>query len=648
LRRIPDGDPERLRDRLVATLSRIRQFERAVAIVYDFNSTAATSSSEACYNSEPTSKSSSPLKQHRLQPDTIASMIDGMLADGRTEMAMDLYKYCRQSGYEADSRLFSSFIRGFARQGNAESARSFVEAKQQAGFPPSLADYMVVLKVLFSNKQVEQAEQWYAKHIIDRVGADGSMEASAAVTFLMIQGYSRNEMPEKSREWFDIFRNAINQQSTASGKPSTSPPAQDAPRGTAQLRKVWNAMLFAYARSNQVDEATSLYRQMQPAGIQPDIDTYNALILAFIRSRDVEMAKSIFEHLPEWNLRPSKSTYTMLIDGFMKMRQVENAVRWIDRMQADECSPDTVLLTTMIDGYSRNRMYSHSLDVYEDMKRLGIPLDIVACTAMLNSAVKEGDYQRTLRIYNDIKTHNFQLTPHTYSVIIYANGQQGDIEAAEQVFAQMKSAGIQPNIHAFNALLTGYLLSGDQAKAYGVLKQLKENQLQPTVATYAVLMELASKDGRCDNVLKYLNTLLKDESVERVSDRLISTVIDILGRHGHVEIVKMTFEALLAGSRQQPTKQQQQRKHSPRIEVRGRSWQKFTEVMIAHDRPELAKQAIIDMIKTLGDRKKAGDDNNDADSDWLDESQMSFILTCFRQAELWSELDEIFAALDRK
>lgn len=631
-------------NQLIRILTISKQFDLAQKIIYDLE----TGTTAGRFD-----------KLSSLESGACEALIGKMISNGKTEQAMSLFKYIRSNTSDANSGgedvisegIFSAFIRGFSLAGDVNNAISFIEAKVKAGHKPRLVDYQIVLRALFDNGLVDAAEQWYLERVqptAQQQTTEVSVESELELFATMIRGYGKEQSTlEKCGEWFDLFLSKYHQQGgVKQQQPSNN---NNDSKVLDAKRRVWNAMIIVYSQHQMAEDASIIFRKMRQLGIEPDALSCNSLIYAFSSSKDIEMAKSIFEHLPNWNIRPNKYTYTMLVDAFMKSGRVEEAVEWVDRMQKDECSPDNYLFTAMADGYHKNRMYNHSVEVYEDMKRMGVPLDIVTCNAVMFGAARRGDFDFTLRIYQDIKDRDLQLDGYTCNALICANAMNRDMEAAETIVEEMKERNIEMNIHTFNALIGGYLKNNNLEKAFDCVCEMKSRELQPTVGTYGLLMEMASMEGRCDNVLKYLNTLIKDKSVERISDYLVSSVVRILGRHGHVQIVQMTFDALLAGddcnslfsggSTNGTSNSNNLKRLQSRIEVREQSWHRFIEVMIENDATEEAKQRLKQLF--------SGSSSDEA-LWWQTPKALVRLLEPFRKHQLWTELEELMAAIKQE
>jgi pentatricopeptide repeat protein len=90
----------------------------------------------------------------------------------------------------------------------------------------------------------------------------------------------------------------------------------------------YNILLRASAQLDQFERVQSLFKEMQSAGIAPDIYSYNGVIDAYGKSKQYMQMESVLRVMRAAHCKPDLVTYNTLLDAygrvadFAKMEQV--------------------------------------------------------------------------------------------------------------------------------------------------------------------------------------------------------------------------------------------------------------------------------------------------------------------------------------
>lgn len=529
--------------------------------------------------------------------DTYNECIRALVSNKQIERALELFKSNQFMDYQLQPASYSSFIRGFSAIGDLNSAKTFLQRKQQLGMPPDDADYNCILKSMFDMKMVEEAEQWFAS-MRDEI----QLPLSTRTFENMIRGYAQNDNPTMAESWFKLYQEAF-------------------PNETSSV--AWNNMLWAYSRVGNTDASVELFRRMQKSqSPPPDVISCNLLLHGFVKSNDVMTAQAIFREMENQGFHPNSHSYAILINGLVKSKKLDIATSLLEEMRKKDVAPTQHAYSVIMDGFSKSGRYDVALELFQEMQDIGIPLDIVSLTVLLFGSAKFNRFEKTIDLYEQIKEHKLEMTNYTYTALMFAYGKQNDTERVLHLLDEMKSQEVPRTIHTYNAILAAYIHAGEPEKARDVLQQVKAEQLQPTVGTYTLLMEIASLEDRCDNVLKLLNILIKDENLKEIDNHTLATAIRILGKHGHIDTMKVTFHALCVGQKR------------GKIQLDGRPWNRYIEALLRHEDVEEAKKAAFDMVESFKDR--------------LDEETLKFLFGPFKMYDQWTVVEELVKKLENE
>lgn len=522
-----------------------------------------------------------------------AQLIEAYLRfDKQVIKAMQLFKDIRSNNSQilqeerdtADSEVFSAFIRGFSAIGDINSAKSFLNAKTKLGHKISGSDYSSVLACFFKSGKPDDSEAYFKEIIMHTLklknlsnfdsdileNSEPSLESFSAskdtfkIISVMIHGFASLADSNKALKYFKMLLSLDAEKEFVNG---------------------YEHMLWAYCKAGQIDDAITLFQSMKRSGPAPSPVCLAILMDAFVKKSKFSDAVAIFKGIQNLGIRPNVYCYSILINGYMRQGNVSAAIDALNDMEKREVAPNIVTLTTLMQGYIKNGNFRQASEIYEEIKAKNIPLDAVACTTLLFGAAKAHKFDKVLEIYEDIKGFNLELNEYTYSALIMAYSKLGDLETARMLFDEMESEGLLISSFPYNALLGGYVLNKDVEKAKELVGKLKKDDMQPTVGTYRLLIELSAQEGRIDNVLKFLNLLIRDNSVDKISDYTISHVVKILGEQGDIDMVRLTFKAL------------KHSEESGRVELGPYSWINYIQLLVSNDFIKEAKAEFANIVQ---------------------------------------------------
>lgn len=401
---------------------------------------------------------------------------------------------------------------------------------------------------------------------LDEQVANG-FEITQQVINTFIHGYSAVADVENAYKWFRRSKHA-----------------EDSDRPD-----IWacNVMLWCYVRALQLDKVSQLFHEMRTLGPQPELVTCNLLMEAFVKSQDIASAYAVLKTMKNNKFRLNVYTYTIIINGFCKAHRMDVASDLIEEMRANDIAPNNVSYNTMIHGHSMAGDFEQSLYIYRTMKEAGMKIDSYTLTTLMHGAAITKQLDLAMELFDEIKLKKLPLSPVTYSVLLFIQARRKDMAAADEIMKEITRRTVeysQDDVTVFNAYLYVCMQCRNLEATQGVLRDMKQRNIHPNTGTYTMLMELASVEGKVENVLKMFNILIKDESLKHVDECVVTTVIRLLGKHGHLESVKQAFDALTTGN------------ENSRIKVGAKTWFMYIRTMIAGGNVEEAKSAYYNLF----------------------------------------------------
>ena len=477
------------------------------------------------------------------------------LADRKISDALEFSRaYYEELGIRSPESFYSHMISGFVAAGLVENALEALNAKRKAGYAPSGGDYRHILSGMALKRDLEAMET-FKDSIMNEVS-----ELTPTITAAFVFAFCRLDF-DKTKHWFHEHQRLDMQ------KTEISP---------------WNSMLKSLITFKTLDEAVDFFADMKTSGPAPDINTFHILMDAFVKRDEHETARALFDQSFKYG-NPNTITFSILMNSCVRNRDIESAMRTLDSMKGAEIAPNVVTYSTLINGYCKVNDIDIAMDIYNHVKNSGMKLDSVICTTLMFGTAFHGRYDDAFAIYQDIKSNELEMNEYTYTALIYAFSKRGDMDTAKELFKRMKEEGFE-TIYSYNALLSGYVATNDPEGAFELVSDMKEKFSELNVGTYNILMELASVEGRVDNILKFFHIVIKDPAVQVVDSRTISRVIKLLGKHGNISAMKTTFNALILTQEQE------------KLQLDKRCWVTYISKLAELEDYDSAKIELIEMI----------------------------------------------------
>jgi pentatricopeptide repeat protein len=330
-------------------------------------------------------------------------------------------------------------------------------------------------------------------------------------------------------------------------------------------RRIWNALIFAYAESGLYEQARAVFDKMKKTGPSPTVESINGMMWALIADGRLDELYVVVQELQDMDFKISKSTVLLMLDAFAKAGDVFEVMKIYNGMKAAGYLPSMHLYRSMISLLCHHNRFRDAELLVAEMEGAGLTPDIVILNALLMMYTVAGNFDRTEQIYHSILEGGLEPDEDTYNalIVMYCRsfrpeegftllnemGKRGITprlqsyksllaasakakleEKADQLFQEMRSNGCQLNRSIYHMMLKIYRDSGNHSKAEHVLAVMKKDGVEPTIATMHILMTSYGSAGHPHEAESVLNSL-KSSNME-VSTLPYSTVFDAYLKNG--------------------------------------------------------------------------------------------------------------------
>lgn len=330
-------------------------------------------------------------------------------------------------------------------------------------------------------------------------------------------------------------------------------------------RKVWNALIHAYAFSGCYERARAIFNTMMRDGPSPTVDSINGLLQALIVDRRLNELYVVIQELQDMGFKISKSSILLMLEAFAqegnlfevqkvyhgmkaagylptmhlyrimigllcKFRKARDVEAMLCEMEEAGFKPDLRIFNSILKLYSGIEDYKKMAVIYQKMQDAGLKPDEDTYNTLIIMYCRDRRPEEGLSLMHEMRRLGLEPKVDTYKSLIAAFGKQQLIEQAEELFEELRTDGYKLDRSFYHLMMKMYRTSGDHLKAENLLAIMKEAGIEPTIATMHLLMLSYGKSGQPEEAEKVLENL---RTTGLVQDTLpYSSVIDAYFRKG--------------------------------------------------------------------------------------------------------------------
>merc|ERR1719335_256860 len=131
-------------------------------------------------------------------------------------------------------------------------------------------------------------------------------------------------------------------------------------------------MINACAKSGDINGAECWFRQMQSAGIEPNIASYSALIDACAKAAEAERASKWLTHMMNAGHEPEVVSFSSVIDACGKAGDCKQAMSVFERMKVCGVKPTIVTYTSLARPFAQKGCFERVEDIQGWLRAQGL------------------------------------------------------------------------------------------------------------------------------------------------------------------------------------------------------------------------------------------------------------------------------------
>ncbi|KAJ4950321.1 hypothetical protein NE237_027153 [Protea cynaroides] len=261
----------------------------------------------------------------------------------------------------------------------------------------------------------------------------------------------------------------------------------------------WTAMISGYAEKGNLDEALTLFYDMEAAGEKPDLVTVVALLSACGQTGALETGRWINLYAMSKGLRENVIVCNALIDMYAKCGSMEDAHELFQTL------PERTIVTwtTMIAGYALNGESTEALCFFSQMIKLGLKPNHITFLAVLQACIHAGFLEKGWEYFNLMIKYKIIPRVEHYACMADLLGRAGKLKGALDFILKMP---VRPDSGVWGALLGACKIHQDIEIGEYVASRLFE--LEPEAAvSYVAMANIYAAEGKWDGAAKIRSTM---------------------------------------------------------------------------------------------------------------------------------------------
>ncbi|CAI9111877.1 OLC1v1012208C3 [Oldenlandia corymbosa var. corymbosa] len=404
-------------------------------------------------------------------------------------VAILMYKSMCAEGIPIDVYTMSMVINCYCREGRVDLGFSVLGALFKVGLMPGVIIFNTILKGLFREHRVREAQELFSKIIYEKL-----CEPDQVTIGTVIDGLSKVGNTRKAIEVLRAMENGDT-------KPNTI---------------IYNAIIDALCKDKMMDqalgllfemikkgiapskwqEAKKLWTKMRYFGIAPDVVTYNIFIDSFSKGGLMKDANAVFAVMIRRGETPDILTHCSLMEGYSLQGQIVKARRVFDAMVAVGFVTDIIPYNILIHGYFKVRKSEEAMRLFLNMPCKGLHPSIVTYTILLQGLFQSGRCDIAKQIFSEMLLSTLKPNFYTWCVMLDGLCKSGHVDDALLLLLKMERDGEVLHVAMYNIIIDGFCKSGSLDRARDMFSSLSLKGFDPDVTTYNTMI-----DGLCMKTL---------------------------------------------------------------------------------------------------------------------------------------------------
>ncbi|KAL3026152.1 hypothetical protein AAZX31_04G216500 [Glycine max] len=398
-----------------------------------------------------------------------------------------IYSNCRPTIF-----TINAVLAALLRQSRYSDLLSLHRFITQAGVVPNIITHNLVFQTYLDCRKPDTALEHYKQFL-----NDAPMNPSPTTYRVLIKGLIDNSKLERA---MDIKTEMDS-------------------KGFAPDPLVYHYLMLGHARVSDGDAILRLYEELRErlGGVVQDGIVFGCLMKGyFVKGMEKEAMECYEEALGKKKM--SAIGYNSVLDALSKNGMFDEALRLFDRMMKEHeplkrLSVNLGSFNVIVDGYCDEGRFEEAMEVFRKMGEYRCSPDTLSFNNLIDRLCDNGRIVEAEEVYGEMEGKGVSPDEFTYGLLMDACFRENRADDAAAYFRKMVDSGLRPNLAVYNRLVGGLVKVGKIDEAKGFF-ELMVKKLKMDVTSYQFIMKVLSDEGRLDEMLKIVDTLLDDNGVD--------------------------------------------------------------------------------------------------------------------------------------
>ncbi|XP_010256611.1 PREDICTED: pentatricopeptide repeat-containing protein At2g02750 [Nelumbo nucifera] len=407
------------------------------------------------------------------------SLISGLLQNGLTRMALNVFKEMRESSrVEASTVTWVSVL---------SASSSLLDARLGRQVHGLILKHNISSDVMVGTTLADMYAKcrcWNSAYeIFKELGENRNLVAWNS----MISGTMLNGQYETAVELFEqLILDGLEPDSTT-----------------------WNSMISGFSQLGKAEEAFRFFTRMQLEGVAPSLKSITSLLPACSALSALLRGKEIHGHIIRTGFIDDEFICTALIDMYMKCGYSSWAFRIFYCAQTTK---DPAIWNAMISGYGRNGEYKSAFEIFSRMEEERVQPNLATFAGLLSACAHSGLIDEAWKLFRLMSTV-YGLIPTTvhFCCMVDLLGRAGRLNEARDLIQEIP----EPSVSVFASLLGACTCNLDANLGEEMAEKLSESDPgNPT--PYVLLSNIYAGQGRWMGVER-IREMIKERGLRKVA-----------------------------------------------------------------------------------------------------------------------------------
>ncbi|KAI3774988.1 hypothetical protein L1987_49555 [Smallanthus sonchifolius] len=425
-------------------------------------------------------------------------MIKGYSRTSRAECAISMYVQMLRRDMKPDNYTFPFLLKGFKKRVRLEFGKGIHCHVCKFGFGSNPAVETSLIH-MYSLRDTNDA----------RVVFDACLKSNAITWNIMIAGYNRSKLFDKSRKLFyEMEKSKIKPTCvTLVSMLSVCSKLKDSngckhvhgyiKDGRIESNLVLNnALVDAYAACGEMDAALVVFKNMKTR----DVVSWTAILSGFLNLGKLDLAREFFDQMPVRDL----VSWTAMIDGYIKQNRFKEGLMLFKNMQDAKVEPDEFTMVSILTACANMGALELGEWVNVWINKNKIKNDVFVGNALIDMYFKCWEVSKAVDVFKKMPKRD----KFTWTAIIVGYGINGFGYAAVNMFNEMLNASIKPDQVCYLGVLCACTHTGmvDEGRKFFADMSIHHG-IEPEVEHYGCMVSLLGRAGLLAQAYDLINTM---------------------------------------------------------------------------------------------------------------------------------------------